>query len=417
VSSAAGVGKRPPKLAIVKPDFGASGGFERHLDKLIAELAKRGWDITVVGVDAQTRPDHLAGLPVTTEMLHHHDDFFLLMGLIDRVKQLDLSGYDIVMSTQPPTYLVDHPCKVALFFHHARQFYDLADLFSASGLASPTLHAQAINTIRTLESDHVGEVAHWVAGSRHVAQRLENFWSLPCDRISTYSAPPDSGPPEGKSPPPRNNRGPVVTVSRIEWPKRVELAIAAVHLTRSAAGLTIVGGGSRRGFTASLDADFGSDPTLAATISDADLWGNAGGATRHWTPSKYEPSGRVDWLTQASDAERDALYAAAAVVVCPSHQEDYGLTALEAMAWARPVIVCSDGGGLTEFVADEKNGLIVEPTPQAVAEAIDRLDQDPDFADRLGAAGRETVAEITWERATDVVDSCLTEALASVQSP
>src|SRR5207245_9375201 len=68
--------------------------------------------------------------------------------------------------------------------------------------------------------------------------------------------------------------------------------------------------------------------------------------------------------------------------------EDYGYVTIEGMAAARPVVVTSDSGGPLEFVHDEENGSIVDPEPEAIAAAFDRLFTDRQLAQRMGSAGR-----------------------------
>ena len=115
---------------------------------------------------------------------------------------------------------------------------------------------------------------------------------------------------------------------------------------------------------------------------------------------------------EVDDDRRDQLYDEAVLVVAPAYREDYGLTTLEAMIRARPVIVCSDGGGLTELVTDDVTGLVVEPTARALARAIDRLVRDPARASRLGEAGRKAVLDITIDRAVSGVERALRAVLA-----
>jgi glycosyltransferase involved in cell wall biosynthesis len=86
-------------------------------------------------------------------------------------------------------------------------------------------------------------------------------------------------------------------------------------------------------------------------------------------------------------------------VVAPAYLEDYGLTALEAMAFGKPVIVCNDGGYLSRLVTDGLNGLVVDPDPHALAAAIRRIHEDMAWAQQLGENGRAVAAEFTWERA------------------
>ena len=113
----------------------------------------------------------------------------------------------------------------------------------------------------------------------------------------------------------------------------------------------------------------------------------------------------VALLGNVDDARRDAAYASASVVVCPALREDYGLTVLGAMRWGRPVIVCEDGGGLVELVEDTGAGLIVEPEPAAIAEAIDRIVGGEGEA--MSAAATEAAARITWDRCYGELDAAL----------
>ncbi len=67
--------------------------------------------------------------------------------------------------------------------------------------------------------------------------------------------------------------------------------------------------------------------------------------------------------------------------------EGFGLTALEAMAAAVPV-VASDAGALPEVVEDGRTGLVV-PAGQVepLAEAVARLGSDASLRARMGEAG------------------------------
>ncbi len=92
-------------------------------------------------------------------------------------------------------------------------------------------------------------------------------------------------------------------------------------------------------------------------------------------------------------SELGAWFDRAAVVVCPSRREGYGVVARQAMAHARPV-VASNVGGLSEAIVDGESGLLVPPgDPAALRAALERLLADPELCARLGAAGRERVIE------------------------
>jgi glycosyltransferase involved in cell wall biosynthesis len=103
-----------------------------------------------------------------------------------------------------------------------------------------------------------------------------------------------------------------------------------------------------------------------------------------------------------SPAQVGAYYERAAVVVCPSHREGYGVAAREAMAHGRPV-VASAVGGLLDAVEDGVTGLLVPPRdPSALRAAITTLLADGDLRRRLGAAAREVARErLAWSTATE----------------
>src|SRR3712207_7081379 len=73
---------------------------------------------------------------------------------------------------------------------------------------------------------------------------------------------------------------------------------------------------------------------------------------------------------------------------------------LEAAACGRPV-VAGTSGGAPETVLDGETGTVVEPrSPDAVADAIGALLDDPARARAMGAAGRAWV-EQRWSRSEE----------------
>ena len=108
-------------------------------------------------------------------------------------------------------------------------------------------------------------------------------------------------------------------------------------------------------------------------------------------------SDRATFLGQVPDEELIRLYEGAGAVFVGPINEDYGLVTLEALEAERPVVATADSGGPLEFVEHEASGLVVEPEPEAVGDAFERLLTDEAFSRELGVAGRERVQSIGWD--------------------
>lgn len=92
-------------------------------------------------------------------------------------------------------------------------------------------------------------------------------------------------------------------------------------------------------------------------------------------------------------AETAPVFAALDLCVLASKQEAFGLVLLEAMAQGKPIIA-TRAGGVPEVIQDGVNGLLVNPEdPAELAGAMERLMQDADLRERLGAEGFRIVRE------------------------
>ena len=102
------------------------------------------------------------------------------------------------------------------------------------------------------------------------------------------------------------------------------------------------------------------------------------------------------------------------VFVLPSLQEGLGLSVLQAMAFAKPVVT-TNAGGLCLLVRDGENGLMVNRgEPDAIAAAITRLIENPGLARDLGVRARRFVeAEFSIAACVDKTLACFREVLAA----
>jgi len=120
----------------------------------------------------------------------------------------------------------------------------------------------------------------------------------------------------------------------------------------------------------------------------------------------------VVWIPEMlSREEIRQLYSHAAIFVCPSVYEPFGITNLEAMACERPVVATAVGG-IPEVVVDGETGLLVpvefrpdDPMTPAdperlagdLAVAINSLMADADRRAQMGVAGRgRAVEQFSW---------------------
>jgi starch synthase len=179
----------------------------------------------------------------------------------------------------------------------------------------------------------------------------------------------------------------VMFVGRITRQKGIEHLLEAARALDPGAGLVLCAGAP-------------DTPELGAAMGAraAALAGSRSGV--HWIEEMLPRADIVQLLSHA------------AVFVCPSVYEPFGLINLEAMACGVPV-VASAVGGIPEIVVDGATGTLVpfeagadpygspaDPDRFAadLAAAINALLWDPDRAARFGRAGRARVLQqFTWE--------------------
>jgi glycosyltransferase involved in cell wall biosynthesis len=84
----------------------------------------------------------------------------------------------------------------------------------------------------------------------------------------------------------------------------------------------------------------------------------------------------------------------------PSSTDTFGQVILEAQASGLPVVAVG-AGGPAELVHNGRDGLLRPADPDALAIALLELAANPARRARLGAAGVESAAGRSWERALE----------------
>jgi len=102
-------------------------------------------------------------------------------------------------------------------------------------------------------------------------------------------------------------------------------------------------------------------------------------------------AGDVLLLTTENNLLVNVLQRSSAVLIQKSLREGFGLTVTEGLWKGRPV-VASRVGGIPLQIEDEKDGFLVEPEDIDVcADRVIRILKDPEMAEAMGRAGKETV--------------------------
>ncbi len=141
------------------------------------------------------------------------------------------------------------------------------------------------------------------------------------------------------------------------------------------------------------------------------LAGSAGADAQAWLDAIARPplAGHVDYRGYVGERDRQQVYASARLLVLPSHEEGFGMPALEAMSLGIPVIA-SNRGALPEVVGDA--GVLVSPDNlESIVAALDRVLNDDNFAEGLSRRGLERARSFQWQHTARAVHEAFREAI------
>jgi glycosyltransferase involved in cell wall biosynthesis len=258
---------------------------------------------------------------------------------------------DRLIGLKFPAYLIPHPNKVLWILHQHRTVYELWDHALGDLIHSPNgLHIR--DAVQQADRRFIAEAKAIFTISANVSHRLKQYCGIdstplyhpPQHAEQFYSAAAEDY---------------IFFPSRLTTIKRQNLVLEALAHTRQPVRVRFAGA-----------ADF---PPYAEELKRLAEILNV----QH----------RVDWLGNVTEVEKRAHYAHAVGVIFPPVDEDYGYVTLEAMLASKPVITCTDSGGPLEFVRPGKTGLVVEPTAEALAVAMDTLWAEREQAKIFGEAG------------------------------
>jgi glycosyltransferase involved in cell wall biosynthesis len=109
-------------------------------------------------------------------------------------------------------------------------------------------------------------------------------------------------------------------------------------------------------------------------------------------------NGNVVYCTDLLWEEAMKVLKSSSVIVVPSRIESLPTTIKEAF-YLKTTVVATNVGGIPELVTHEKTGILTEPdNPQKLAEAVNNLLENKEYAKKLADAGYEFVIKnMTWD--------------------
>jgi glycosyltransferase involved in cell wall biosynthesis len=326
------------------------GGAQNLVDSLQDKLCERGFEVEVVQ------------LPFSWVPKAHIVKGALAWRLLDLTQSFG-QRIDMVIATRFPSYVVKHPNKVVWLVHQFRQAYDLDGTQYACFDQSPA-DRRMIGMIRGIDNRVLGEAQGVYGIAQNVSNRLARFNGIQSEPLYP---PPQLAPFLHH----QSYGDYVFSPSRLESPKRIDLLIKALAMTKSEARCIICGTGT----------DEHRLRELAAKLGVGD---------------------RVVFAGHVSDEQLIELYASCFSVFYAPYDEDYGYVTLEAFLAHKPVITARDSGGVLEFVRDSVNGYVCGTgSPRQIARRIDHLFSRRDLCRALGDAGYERARTITWDTVID----------------
>jgi glycosyltransferase involved in cell wall biosynthesis len=277
---------------------------------------------------------------------------------------IDLEMADRIICFRPQSHLIPHRHKILWFIHHIRAFYDLWDS-PYRGFPDDARHRGIRDALRDADNAGFREASAIFANSRVVSDRLQRYNGVASEVLYPPVFQPERFYCAGFN-------DEIVYICRLEHHKRQHLLVEAMRYTQTPVRLRLAG--------TSAAADYPRD--LQRRIAECGLSERIVLENR-WISERE----KVEWLANCL-----------AAAYLPLDEDSYGYPSVEASLAEKSILTALDSGGVLELVRDGVNGYVSENTPQALAEAMDRLFLDRNGTAAMGQNARERLSElnISW---------------------
>lgn len=262
------------------------------------------------------------------------------------LEELDLSGYDLVISSEsgPAKGVIAPPDAPHLCYCHSpmRYLWDQYHVYrEGAGFMTRMLMPHMAHRLREWDVSSAARVDGFAANSNFVANRIRKYWRRESDVVAPPVAVADF------APAPKKELGDFyLWCGELAPYKRPELAVEAFR--RLDLPFVVIGG---------------PDDTVAKLKSKA--------------------GPKTTFLGKTSFADLKDHMARCRALIFPG-EEDFGIVPVEAMASGRPVIAYGRGGILDTVVDGETGLFFKEQSVEALVDAIERFE-----ASGLGDCGPE----------------------------
>ncbi len=123
---------------------------------------------------------------------------------------------------------------------------------------------------------------------------------------------------------------------------------------------------------------------------------------------KQKAGENIQIETDVSEERWSELYENAYTVLFAAENEDWGIVPVEAGSYGKPVISVNEGGP-KESVKDGETGFLVDSTPEAFAEKMRYLVNNPEKTEEMGKKAREESKKYSWEKFAQQIDTLTDE--------
>lgn len=315
---------------------------------------------------------------------------------------LDLTHFDMVISTKYPAWMIQHPNHHIYLQHCLRGLYDTYH-FSALPLNFSSSHPKVNQVIELLQNEtttikqlfdslfelradksvpnetyafpapFIRQIIHFL--DNKTMQSVTHFSAISQTVINREEYFPKNTTvqkvyhPSNLTNLKNNSYEYFFTASRLDGAKRIQMIIEAYMKSHTTIPLKVAGSGP-----------------LEHSLKEL---------------AKHDK--RIEFLGFISDEDLELHYSKAYAVLFVPYDEDYGLITIEAAMCEKPILTFTDTGGVVEFVKDNVTGLVCEPNITKLAKNIDYIAQNPELCKSMGKEVKKAVQNITWKNTIEAL--------------